>query len=218
MEKLAKTSLRKKDLPDDVLRPVLTVFFSSFLWLYKILLSSVFLSCFCFPWKWLGFLVCYSADEEYLYVEGLGIITGDRFQFYAPNDALALSTCDKVNASLERLNLGIPAANCHQTAPSSANSSVKKEEVFGGFIFSCSGRGEYFFGPLKADTSPFTKNFPGVPLAGIFCGGEIGRCSSSLSDQNPEGARPVSLCSHVFSSVYLVMTYTPHHLRSRQEG
>lgn len=155
------------------------------------------------------FLVYHRADEEYLYVEGLGIRTGDCFQFYAPNDSLALSTCNKVSVSLERLNLGIPADSCHRTVPTSGNSSVKKEEVFGGFIFSCCGRGEYFLGPLKADTSPFTKNFPGVPVAGVFCGGEIGRCSRSLSEQNPEGARPVSLCSHVFSSVYLVMTYTP---------
>ncbi|KAK4768070.1 hypothetical protein SAY87_003211 [Trapa incisa] len=149
----------------------------------------------------------FRADEEYLYVEGHGIRTGDRFQFYSPDEALAFSTCDKVSASLERLNLGIPPTSVHQTVPTSASSSFQKEEVFGGYIFSCSAR-KYFSEPLQ-DTSPFIKNYPGMPLAGVFCAGEIGRRTNSLSDQNPDGAGSASLCSHVFSSIYLVMTYTP---------
>ncbi|PKI53273.1 hypothetical protein CRG98_026301 [Punica granatum] len=126
--------------------------------------------------------------------------------------AVASSTCEKVSASLERLNMGVPASNSHQTVATSspaAKESVRKEEVFGGFIFSCCGRSEYFFGRPNVDSSPFIKSLPGVPFAGVFCSGEIGRCSGSLMEQNPEGGTPVNPCSHVYSSIYLVMTYTP---------
>ncbi|XWS51433.1 hypothetical protein CRYUN_Cryun12cG0176200 [Craigia yunnanensis] len=70
------------------------------------------------------------------------------------------------------------------------------------------GHGESFFGHLNVDSSPFLENFPGVPLAGIFCGGEIGRQYTSLTAHG--GEEGSALCPlHVYSTVYLVMSYTP---------
>uniref|UniRef100_A0A2N9EN35 F-box domain-containing protein n=1 Tax=Fagus sylvatica TaxID=28930 RepID=A0A2N9EN35_FAGSY len=137
-------------------------------------------------------------DEEYLYVSGVNIKTGDYFQFYHSDPNIALSSCSDASVNLK--NLKLDGSDTRTVAV-----SIKKE-VFGGFIFSCCGRGESFFGRRNVDSSPFTENFPGVPLAGLFCGGEIGRCSSSLIEEsNKERFAP---CCHVFSTVYLVMSYT----------
>lgn len=81
-------------------------------------------------------------------------------------------------------------------------------KVFGGFIFACCGRGESFFEHVNVDSSPFVENFPGVPLAGIFCGGEIGRGSLMLTGEaQKDSVRSCSL--HVYSTIYLVLSYTP---------
>ena len=137
-------------------------------------------------------------DEEYLYVSGVDIKTGDYFQFYHSDPNIALSSCSDASVNLKILKLD-------GSDTRAVDISIKKE-VFGGFIFSCCGRGESFYGGHNVDSSPFTENFPGVPLAGLFCGGEIGRCSSSLIEEsNKERFAP---CCHVFSTVYLVMSYT----------
>ena len=80
------------------------------------------------------------------------------------------------------------------------------KEVFGGFIFACCGRGESFFGRVNVDSSPFVKNFPGVPLGGIFCGGEIGRGSSMFTR---EAQKDWKCNLHVYSTIYLVLSYSP---------
>ncbi|KAF5476531.1 hypothetical protein F2P56_003278 [Juglans regia] len=145
------------------------------------------------------------ADEEYLYVNGINIRTGDYFQFYHSDPTTALSTCSDASSNLKRLKVDGNSSNgCR---PRAVAVNIANKEVFGGFIFSCSGRGESFFGRPNVDSTPFTENFPGVPLAGIYCGGEIGRGFSSLiGEGNKEGSVHCSL--HVYSSVYLVMSYT----------
>ncbi|KAL6181786.1 hypothetical protein ACLB2K_048435 [Fragaria x ananassa] len=124
-------------------------------------------------------------DEEYLYVNDVGIKTGDYFHFYRPDPQTALSSSADLSVSLKNVNLG---------------------EVFGGFIFACCGRGESFFGRVNVDSSPFVENFPGVPLGGVFCGGEIGRGSSMLTK---EAQKDCKCILHVYSTIYLVLSYTP---------
>ncbi|EXB25253.1 F-box/LRR-repeat protein [Morus notabilis] len=118
----------------------------------------------------LSFYGIVGGDEEYLYVNGLGIRTGNRFQFYGSDPDTALNSIGRVSLDLKNFKF---------------NESTKNisHEVFGGFIFSCYGRGDTFFTQEDVDSSPFVKNFPGVPFAGIFCGGEIGRSSSSLTEE-----------------------------------
>lgn len=90
-----------------------------------------------------------------------------------------------------------------------AAGNADKAEVLGGLMFACCGRGASFFGRPNADSSPFVENFPGAPLAGIFCGGEIGCCSMSSDEQGSRGVSSIRRCCHVYSTVYLVMSYTP---------
>lgn len=147
-------------------------------------------------------LVIDRGDEEYLYVNGVNIKTGDYFQFYCSDPNAALSSCIEASLNLKSLKLDENPNNCHHVAVNNT-----KKEVFGGFIFSCYGRGESFFGHHNIDSSPFRENFPGVPLAGLFCGGEIGRGFSSLiGESNKECS--AHCCLHVYSTVYLVMSYT----------
>ncbi|KAK9995354.1 hypothetical protein SO802_020040 [Lithocarpus litseifolius] len=124
-------------------------------------------------------------DEESLYVNGVNIKTGDYFQFYHSDSNFALSSSSDAYVNLKSL----------------------KKEVFGGLIFACCGRGKSFFGRCNVDSSPLLENFPGVPLAGIFCCGEIGRGPSSLiGESNKE--KSAHCCMHVYSTVYLAMSYT----------
>ena len=92
---------------------------------------------------------------------------------------------------------------------SSAAANVSKKECVGGFIFSCSGRTEPFLGRSNADSSMFLENFPGVPLAGVFCGGEIGRGISILEENEGQEESKTNCCLHVYSCVYLLVSYTP---------
>ncbi|XP_024024178.1 F-box/LRR-repeat protein At5g63520 isoform X2 [Morus notabilis] len=142
----------------------------------------------------LSFYGVVGGDDEYLYVNGLGIRTGDRFQFYRSDPDTALNSIGRVSLDLKNFKFNESRKNI-------------SHEVFGGFIFSCYGRGDTFFTREDVDSSPFVKNFPGVPFAGIFCGGEIGRSSSSLTEEGHKENVP-SCCLHVYSTVYLVMSYT----------
>lgn len=143
--------------------------------------------------------------EEYLYVGGGGIKTGDFFHFFNSDSQMALSSLRNVSDKLRRLKEDCDVESSHRLSP--ANSEKKK--VFGGIIFSCCGRGEPFFGKLNADSYPFLENFPGVTLAGSFCGGEIGRGDSSSYCREPQQEGSYRCCVHSYSSVYLVMSYTP---------
>ncbi|XP_057423964.1 F-box/LRR-repeat protein At5g63520-like isoform X2 [Lotus japonicus] len=140
-------------------------------------------------------------DEEYLYVDGIGIKTGDIFQFYHSDPKAALGSLTEVHDALNNIKLEKNSRRFMCDGDNGVN-------VFGGLIFACYGRGESFFGHHNIDSSPFLENFPGVPLGGIFCGGEMVRPCTTLIGQH-QGASPISCCLHVYSTVYLVMTYAP---------
>ena len=140
-------------------------------------------------------------DEEYLFVDGVGIKTGDIFQFYHSDPNTALASCARVSDKLRSLKL-------ETDSKSDRGDGDNSTDVFGGFIFACYARGESFFGQPYVDSSPFLENFPGVSLTGIFCGGEICRLPSTLTGQS-QGGSSVGGCLHVYSCVYLTMSYTP---------
>lgn len=125
------------------------------------------------------------ADEEYLYVCGLDVKTGDTFRFYVPDPELALPSSETASQEIAQL---------------------KHKEIIGGFIFTCCGRGAPFFGRPNIDSSPVLDNFPSIPVSGMFCGGEIGR-GPSISGQSDGGQEQSFL--HVYSSVYLLLSFTP---------
>ncbi|KAG8379445.1 hypothetical protein BUALT_Bualt07G0089300 [Buddleja alternifolia] len=131
-------------------------------------------------------------DEEYLFVKSIGIKTGEPFQFYISDSKAALSSCNKVSDDLRHLKL-----------------DCDNRKVFGGIIFSCCGRGDSFFGHPAIDSAPFLNNFPGVPFGGTYCAGEIGRGKLSLYEQHNEENGFVHCSQHVYSAVYLVMSYSP---------
>ncbi|KAI9384717.1 hypothetical protein POPTR_012G100500v4 [Populus trichocarpa] len=145
-------------------------------------------------------------DQEYLFADGVGIRTGDYFQFYHSDPTTALSSCNEVSKNFRKLKLDWSSRNCLQAGVSD---NVCSKELVGGFVFSCCGRGESFFERCNVDSSPFLDNFPGVPMAGVFCRGEIGRGFSVLNaDEGPE-ERTLHCCLHVYSTAYLLVSYTP---------
>ncbi|XAR50348.1 hypothetical protein NMG60_11004643 [Bertholletia excelsa] len=146
-------------------------------------------------------------DEEYLFVYGGGIKTGDSFRFYHSDPVAALSCCSKVSEHLKRLKQESQDWACHKSEITAARTN--KGEVFGGIIFACCGRGESFFDRPNVDSSPFLENFPAVPFGGTFCCGEIGRATSSLYDREAREPSAVHSSLHYFSTVYLVLSYTP---------
>ncbi|XP_054821580.1 F-box/LRR-repeat protein At5g63520 [Prosopis cineraria] len=140
-------------------------------------------------------------DEEYLYVDGVGLKTGDIFQFYHSDCNTALASCARVSDELKKIKLEANSKNLNVGA---SNGTC----VFGGFVFACCGRGESFFGRPNVDSSPISENFPGAPLSGMFCCGEMAR-SSFIVDGQCEGENSIACCVHAYSSVYLLMSYTP---------
>lgn len=170
--------------------PCLDYFVAADCWINFQLFPLCYLCELCFKSDDL----CYRGDEEYLYVNGVGIKSGDFFQFYRSDTDAALKSIGCVSLDLKNLKFNEGRKNGDQ-------------EVFGGFIFSCYGRGDAFFTQDNVDSSPFVENLPGVPFAGIFCGGEIGRGSSSLTEEGRKD-NISSCCLHVYSTVYLVMSYT----------
>lgn len=166
---------------------------------------------FIFNLTWVFFC---SGDEEYLYVDSVGIKTGDYFQFYHSDPASAVSSCSDVSTKLKSLKLD----TSKKRVGCRSDFAVKgvRKEVFGGLIFCCYGRGESFFKRANVDSNPFLENFPEVPLAGVFCGGEIGRSRSSITrdcwKENGSESDAGSCCLHVYSTIYLVMSHTPSSL------
>ncbi|XP_027332897.1 F-box/LRR-repeat protein At5g63520 [Abrus precatorius] len=154
-----------------------------------------------FPRTCIAYHGIVGGDEEYLYVEGIGIRTGDFFQFYYADPDNALASLTEVHSALKNIE---PEKNSESFKGNGDNAN----NVFGGLIFACYGRGESFFGRHNVDSSPFLENFPGVPLAGMFCCGELVRPCTPLIGQCQGASRP-SCCLHVYSSVYLAMSYTP---------
>ncbi|KAK1413277.1 hypothetical protein QVD17_35048 [Tagetes erecta] len=137
-------------------------------------------------------------NQEYFFVGDVDIKTGDTFRFYHSDSTMALSSAAAVSNHLRSFNQG-----------STTTTDSDKRDVFGGLIFTCCGRGESFFGQPNIDSSPFLDNFPGVTLGGTFCGGEIGRCDFvPYATESPE-QKPERCCLHVYSAVYLIMSYTP---------
>lgn len=49
----------------------------------------------------------------------------------------------------------------------------------GALLFTCTGRGEYLYGRPNHDSDLFRQQLGEVPLAGFFCGGEIGQVGGS---------------------------------------
>ncbi|KAG6404166.1 hypothetical protein SASPL_136406 [Salvia splendens] len=142
-------------------------------------------------------------DEEYLIVNSVGIKTGDSFRFYISDSGAALSSCTKVSNNLRHLDCD--CGNNHMNDVDHCD----KSNVFGGIIFTCCGRGESFFGVHGIDSSPFLKNFPGVAFGGTYCAGEICRGDLNLYEQDNEEGDLVHCGQHVYSTVYLVMSYSP---------
>ncbi|XP_074278513.1 F-box/LRR-repeat protein At5g63520 isoform X1 [Silene latifolia] len=125
-------------------------------------------------------------DEQYLYVRGLDIKTGDSFRFYLSNPGFALGQCDTVSDNIRR---------------------IRHKEMIGGFLFSCCGRGSTFFARPNVDSLPILNNFPSIPLAGMFCGTEIGRGPPIAAHSGPEQDKDLTrTCLHVYSSVYVLMS------------
>ncbi|EKQ69369.1 hypothetical protein OsccyDRAFT_1996 [Leptolyngbyaceae cyanobacterium JSC-12] len=81
---------------------------------------------------------------------------GQRIQFHLRD---AKTSAEDLEAMLRRYQVNNP--NSSSTA-------------IGALMFSCTGRGEGLYGQSDFDSQLFTNYFPGVPLSGFFCNGEIG--------------------------------------------
>lgn len=117
-----------------------------------------------------------------------------------------MSSCNDVSDKLRHLKLDCESGSSHV---SGGCGNFDKIEVFGGIIFSCCGRGDSFFGQAGIDSSPFLKSFPGVAFGGTYCAGEIARGNLNMYEQDNEDGSFIHCNEHVFSAVYLVMSYRP---------
>ncbi|XP_061376503.1 F-box/LRR-repeat protein At5g63520-like [Gastrolobium bilobum] len=134
-------------------------------------------------------------DDVIFFIDGVGVRPGDSFIFYH-KDA---ETTNNTN--------GI-AFDILYTLEENTNN---KDGVFGALIFTCHSRGQSYFGQPNADMLPFVFNFPGVPVAGIFCNGEIGRGGSTsfIKEEEYQEQSPPHCSIHACSAVNLVMSYLP---------
>ncbi|KAG5609371.1 hypothetical protein H5410_020652 [Solanum commersonii] len=146
-------------------------------------------------------------DEEYLYVHGVGIRSGDSFRFYHASSDLARASCNTVANNFRHLKQLLNYERDDHT--NSTSVAMQKKPVFGGIMFACCGRGKLFFGEPNVDGSPFLENFSGVTFSGTYCTGEIARADLSSYEQGSQEHSSVRCNLHVFSTVYLVMSYTP---------
>jgi hypothetical protein len=149
---------------------------------------------------------------RYFNVNGVGIQPGDSFLFYQSDSETASSTCDHAFNKLLALKAELKSKNYLRL--SNLADKDDKEEVLGGFIFSCYHRGESFFGDTFVDSYPFCNNFPTAPVAGLFCRGEIARGPKSLMNEEYDDETSPRCCVHVYSTIYLVMSYLPPPLES----
>jgi hypothetical protein len=147
-------------------------------------------------------------DGEHLFVSGDGIGSGDYFHFYHSDSKAALSATSNVSKNFRNLKLDWSSSQLHA-------GGVGSKEVVGGLVFSCWGRGESFFGHSNVDSSPFLDNFPGIPMAGIFCYGEVGRGFTMLNadDHEVQEENTSCCCLHVYSTIYVLVSYTPAPLK-----
>ncbi|KAJ6977788.1 hypothetical protein NC653_029628 [Populus alba x Populus x berolinensis] len=153
------------------------------------------------PGESLDFYKVIGGGEYYFTVNGFGIRTGDSFLFYQSDSATASSSCDHAFNKLLALKAELKSKNYLRL--SNLADKDDKEEVLGGFIFSCYHRGESFFGDTFVDSYPFCNNFPTAPVAGLFCRGEIGRGPKSLMNEEYDDETSPRCCVHVYSTIYL---------------
>ncbi|KAL5792522.1 hypothetical protein ACOSP7_001116 [Xanthoceras sorbifolium] len=161
-------------------------------------------------------------------VDGVGIKPGDSFVFYHTDFNTAVSSNSNLYNDFKILKTAASSSTSH---PSTSTSTINiydrvKKDIFGCLIFSGLSRGD---SPLELDIReswPFAINFPKTPLAGQFSSGEIARVTTAsliAPDEEEDGnggggkKQEASGCSnsigcflHHYSTVYLVMSYTPH--------
>ncbi|KAI9178496.1 hypothetical protein LWI28_027265 [Acer negundo] len=105
------------------------------------------------------------ATGQYIFaVDGVGIKAGDSFVFYHSDSETANSSNMNAFQDLEIL----------ETAASSPH------EIIGGLIFSSFCPGGSLPGCHYNESWPISINYPGIPVAGVFCAGEIARVFTSL--------------------------------------
>jgi len=51
--------------------------------------------------------------------------------------------------------------------------TATQTSILGGILFTCLGRAKDFYGKPNVTADCFQEKFPGIPLAGVFCNGEI---------------------------------------------
>nr|TKS03847.1 F-box/LRR-repeat protein [Populus alba] len=140
-------------------------------------------------------------------IADLAVDTGDK-EAEMENPKAALSSTSNVSKNFRNLKLDWRSCQLHA-------GGVGSKEVVGGLVFSCWGRGESFFGHSNVDSSPFLDNFPGIPMAGIFCYGEVGRGFTLLNadDHEDHEEQTSCCCLHVYSTIYVLVSYTPAPLK-----
>ncbi|KAB5532160.1 hypothetical protein DKX38_018830 [Salix brachista] len=159
------------------------------------------------PGKSLYFYKVIGRGEYYFTVNGIGIKPGDSFLFYQSDSDTASSSCDHAFNKLLALKAELKSKNHFRL--SNLADKDDKEEVLGGFIFSCYDRDQSFIEESFGDSYPFCDIFPTAPVAGLFCRGEIGRGPRSLMNEEYDDETCPRCCVHVYSTIYLVMSYLP---------
>ena len=89
----------------------------------------------------------------------------------------------------------------------------KGERMLGAVMFTCGGRTHQFFGEPAFDASTFARTFEGVPLIGMYAGGEIG--PPLLADAPPSKAFQVGGATmHGFTAIFGLFIVPPRQPRA----
>ncbi|KAK7282049.1 hypothetical protein RIF29_10548 [Crotalaria pallida] len=133
-----------------------------------------------------------------------GIRSSDALLFYLKNQQIARTT-----STIAYDNLALLKQNKSDIDKKRAGNNGDMDGIFGGLVLCCNSHGKSYFREPNLDLSPISRNFLGVPVAGVFCRGEIGRGSSKFIIDEHREQRPPHCSRHASSAIYLVMSYHP---------
>ncbi|KAL0862967.1 hypothetical protein Bca101_042085 [Brassica carinata] len=153
--------------------------------------------------KYTEFFEVIGTQQIMFSVAGTGINPGDICMFYHSDMDSAMASSNDIYNRFHHLVEPPPRGAYGQLASSSR---ANREEVFGGFMFASSNRGDKYFGNSITDCMPFYENFPGVPFTGTFCFEPIGR-SPVLDEEEELQSDENRFNMQAFNTIHLVMSY-----------
>lgn len=116
------------------------------------------------------------AMDEYRDTHAIGDYLIRNLLGYRPEDgALAIGALPRVGQTVQFQMRDARAAAEHlRRRLHEVRQSLDPAQPAAALVCSCNGRGEHLFGPIDHDPNALAEAFGAIPVAGLFCNGEIG--------------------------------------------